>query len=66
MTEANEQRPGSSSAAASRDAATAAAPAKPASRWGFLRCLATWMPGGGGGMAATSTHIWTHLRNDHD
>jgi len=43
-----------------------APPARPASRWAFLRCLATWMPGGSGGLTATGTHIWTHLRNDHD
>lgn len=67
MTEPNEQGPALSSYAASRDAdAAATAPAKPSNRWGFLRCLATWMPGSGGGMTATSTHIWTHLRHDHD
>jgi hypothetical protein len=67
MREPNEQGPALFPAAASRDAdPTAAAPAKPTSRWGFLRCLATWMPGGSGGMTATGTHIWTHLRNDHD
>jgi hypothetical protein len=65
MREPNEQETALSPASASRDPA-AAAPTKPARRWSFLRCLATWMPGGGGGMTATSTHIWTHLRNDHD
>ncbi len=65
MREPNEQRPAVSPSVASRDA-DPAPPAKPSSRWGFLRCLATWMPGGGGGTAATGTQIWTHLRQDHD
>jgi hypothetical protein len=53
-------------AAASRDSDPAAAIVRRASRWSFLRCMATWMPGGSGGMTATGTDIWTHLRNDHD
>ena len=65
MSEPNEPSQPLSTAAASRNS-DRAPPAKSASRWGFLRCLATWMPGGGGGMAATGTHIWTHLRHDHD
>ena len=67
MSEPNEQGQALSAAIASRAVdLDGARPAKPASRWSFLRCLATWMPGGSGGLTATGTHIWTHLRNDHD
>lgn len=67
MREPNERGPALSPAAASCDAeAGAAAPARSASRWRFLRCMATWMPGGSGGMTATGTQIWTHLRHERD
>jgi hypothetical protein len=67
MREPNKQGPVLSQGGASRAADPASAPpAKPSSRWDFLSCLATWMPGGTGCMTATGAHIWMHPRHDHD